>query len=303
MEPRNSLLREAWMTATRAAERADVRIEDVHDPATATEAAALFDRVWGREVGVASILAPEALTAIAHAGGQVTVARDVSGSLVGATAAFVGWDTGTVFLHSHVTGVDAGREARGIGRALKWYQRAWCLDRDIEVVRWTFDPAIRRNAVLNLVHLGARVVAYQQDVYGAVPDARNAAMPTDRLLVAWELAAPRVLAAAAGRAAAPDGAALLRAGAAATLDIGPDGGPTGSPSTSSRRLVRIPPDIESLRSDDPTTAAAWSQALREHLGQPVMAGFRVGGVTRDGWYVLTADRQVAELANDAQGPT
>ena len=292
-------LEEARMTAAAAATRAGVRISDVHDPTTAGRAAALFDRVWGRSADAASILAPEALLAIAHAGGQVTVARDDDDELVGATAAFVGLDDGVVLLHSHVTGVDAGNERRGVARALKWYQRAWCLQRGIGLVRWTFDPAIRRNAVINLIHLGAGVAGYEHDVYGSMPDARNASLPTDRLVIAWDLTAPRVRAAAAGRAAAPDADALRRTGAEATLDIGPDGGPVVAASSASRRLVRIPEDIESLRAADIDTAAAWSTALREHLGDPIRAGFRVSGFTRDGWYVLTADQRIAELKDDA----
>lgn len=292
-------LEEAWRTAAAAAERAGVRISDVHDPAAATQAAALFDRVWGRSADAASILAPEALLAIAHAGGQVTIATDDAGDLVGATAAFVGLDDGVVLLHSHVTGVEAATEARGIGRALKWYQRAWCLQRGIGLVRWTFDPAIRRNAVINLIHLGAGIAGYEHDVYGSMPDARNASLPTDRLVVAWDLTAPRVRAAASGRAAAPDADALRRTGAEATLDVGPDGGPVVAASTAARRLVRIPQDIEALRATDIDTAAAWSSALRDHLGEPIRAGFRVSGFTRDGWYVLTGDRRVAELKDDA----
>lgn len=292
-------LEEAWRTAERAAATAGVRITDVHGPAAAAPAAALFDRVWGRSTDAASILAPEALLAIAHAGGQVTTATDAAGDLVGATAAFIGLDDGEVLLHSHVTGVEAGNEGRGVARALKWYQRAWCLQRGIGLVRWTFDPAIRRNAVINLIYLGAGIAGYEHDVYGSMPDARNASLPTDRLVVAWDLTAPRVRGAASGRAAAPDADALRRTGAEATLDIGPDGGPVVATSDAARRLVRIPEDIESLRAADIDTAAAWSTALREHLGEPIRAGFRVSGFTRDGWYVLTADQRVAELKDDA----
>ena len=288
-------LEEARTTAAAAADRAGVQITDVHDPATAAQAARLFDRVWGRSADATSILAPEALLAIAHAGGQVTVARDAHGELIGATAAFVGLDDGVILLHSHVTGVEAAREGRGVGRALKWYQRAWSLQRGIGLVRWTFDPAIRRNAVINLIHLGAGIVGYEHDVYGSMPDSRNASLPTDRLVVAWDLTAPRVRAAAASRAATPDADALRRTGADTTLDIGPDGGPVVATSHAARRLVRIPEDIESLRTTDPDTAAAWSSALREQLGAPIRSGFRVSGFTRDGWYVLTADQRVAEL--------
>jgi hypothetical protein len=38
------------------------------------EVAELFDTVWGRDDSAGTILAPEALTALVHAGGQVSAA-------------------------------------------------------------------------------------------------------------------------------------------------------------------------------------------------------------------------------------
>jgi predicted GNAT superfamily acetyltransferase len=287
--------REAAATAAAAAERAGVHVLPLHAPGAMREVSRLFDEVWGRDPSAGTILAPEALTAIVHAGGQVSGAiRDEH--LVGATAAFLGrHHEGEVFLHSHVTGVQ-GAGGRGVGRALKWHQRAWALERGIGRVRWTFDPLIRRNAVLNLVVLGAQPVAYEHDVYGRMHDARNAGAPTDRLVVDWVLTAPRVLAAAGGRAASPDVDALRRAGAEVLLAVGEDGGPAVTDTPAARQLVQVPTDIEGLRADDPELATAWATAVRATLGERLDAGFRISGCTRDGWYVLTADRGTEELA-------
>jgi predicted GNAT superfamily acetyltransferase len=290
----DDLLAEARATAATVADRAGVRIVEVHDHQLAAEVAALLDRVWGRDAGAASILAPEALTALAHAGSQVSAAFD-GDQLVGATAAFLGTDGTRTWSHSHVTGVDAHAGGRGVGTALKWHQRAWCLERSIDEVRWTFDPAIRRNAVLNLVVLGAQVDAYQHDVYGSMPDARNAGLPTDRLRVRWSLHAPRVLAAASGRAAAPDVDALRRAGAEAALEVDADGAPALRDTTAPRRLVAIPEDIEAIRARDRQLAGSWADALRATLGRLLDDGWRVTGATRDGWYVLTSGDGLAEL--------
>lgn len=257
--------------------------------------AALFDRIWGREGRAASLMPPETLTALAHAGGQISAAyRD--DQLVGATAAFIGLgDDGKVFLHSHVTGVLPGAAGRGVGRALKWHQRAWCLARQIERVQWTFDPLVRRNAVFNLVVLGARAVAYLEDVYGRVDDAINAGGPTDRLLVEWKLTAPRVQAAAEGRSAAPDADSLRQVGARTVLEVGDAETPIRSTSNAPQQLVQIPDDIEALRGRDPELAAAWSAAVRAALGGALAGGHHITGVTRDGWYVVGADRQLREL--------
>jgi predicted GNAT superfamily acetyltransferase len=289
--------KEADATATAAADRAGVRTVPLHTPGAMREVAELFDTVWGRDDSAGTILAPEALTALVHAGGQVSAALGADDDLLGATAAFIGLaEDGEVFLHSHVTGVTAAAENRGVGRALKWHQRAWALERGIGRVRWTFDPLIRRNAVFNLLVLGAHAVSYHEDVYGRMHDARNAGAPTDRLVVDWDLAAPRVRAAASGRAAAPDVQALRRAGAEELLSIDPEGAPRVSPTASPRQLVQVPDDIETLRARDPDLAAAWATAVRTTLGDQVRAGYRVSGFTREGWYVLTADRGTEELA-------
>jgi predicted GNAT superfamily acetyltransferase len=288
--------REAAATAAAAAARAGVHVLPLHAPGAMREVSRLLDGVWGRDPSAGTILASETLTAIVHAGGQVSAAlRD--DRLVGATAAFIGrTDDGEVFLHSHVTGVVAGAEGSGVGRALKWHQRAWALQRDIGRVRWTFDPLIRRNAVLNLVVLGAQVGDYLEDAYGRMHDTRNAGGPTDRLVVDWVLTAPRVQAAAAGRAAEPDVHALRRAGAEDLLRAGADGGPELTTAVGPRQLVQVPADIERLRGRDPEMAAAWAASVRGSLGERVRAGYRVSGCTREGWYVLTADRTTEELA-------
>jgi predicted GNAT superfamily acetyltransferase len=293
----DALIDESLATAEVAAEHAGVTLDEVHGHTTARAVSELLDTVWGRSTAAGAVLAREALTAMTHAGCQVTTAwRD--GDLVGATAALLGrdHDTGEVFLHSHVTGVHPSAQGSGIGRALKWHQRAWCLTRGIAEVRWTYDPLIRRNAVLNLVLLGAHAASYERDVYGPMDDARNAGLPTDRVVAVWTLDAPRTCAAAAGRAAAPDVDALLRAGAEPLLQVGDDDNPVLTPTDAARRLVQIPADVEAIRARDRDLAGAWADAVRASLGEAMRGGSRVSGVTRDGWYVLAPPAGVTELA-------
>ena len=297
-DPPTDLEAEAVDTATRASAAAGLEIRDVTDPEVARATSALFDRVWGRDASAGTILAAEALLAIAHAGGQVSVGRDAGGEVVAATAAVLGRDhaVGQVFLHSHVTGVVAEAAGRGAGKAMKWYQRAWALQRGIDEVRWTFDPLVRRNVVLNLAVLGAGAAGYLVDRYGAMADARNRGLPTDRLEARWELGAPRVRAAASGRVATPDIEALRSAGAQVALEVGAYGEPLLHTTSAPRRLVRIPADIEALRTSDHATASAWAEAIRVTLRPALDAGGRITGVTRDGWYVLADRGGVAELA-------
>jgi predicted GNAT superfamily acetyltransferase len=293
---------DAVVVADAAATTARVRIGDVHDTAGFTAVSRLFDTVWGRPGEAGAVLGSEALAAIAHAGGQVSAAvRD--DEVVGATAAFLGrTDDGRLFLHSHVTGVVDHAIAGGVGGALKWYQRAWCLRRGLDEVRWTFDPLIRRNVVFNLVRLGAQIDGYLEDAYGRMPDVRNAGLPTDRCVARWALRSPRVLAAAAGRTATPDVDALRRSGAEVVLDELADGSPHVTVSSAPRRLVRVPEDVERLRVTDPDLALAWSVAVRATLGTALAEGGRVGGATRDGWLVVATGGGVTELRDAPARP-
>lgn len=285
-------------TAVTAARTAGVVIIDGQDldHAELSELADLFGHVWGRDVAVmGSIVSGEILWACSHVGSPVAAAY-ADGELVGGTVGFAGVHGGTVRVHSHLAGVLPSVAGRGIGRALKWHQRAWCLDHGIGTVEWTFDPLVRRNAVINLVHLGAKPVDFLPNLYGAMVDERNAGLDTDRFLVRWELDDARVVQAASGRHAEPRVEGLRRAGAVVVLDVDEHDQPVTTPSDAPRQLARIPADIEAIRAHDPDRAAAWGAALRQTLGRGLAEGMRVTGITRDGWYVLARVGGVTEMA-------
>ena len=110
------------------------------------------------------------LQALDHAGNTVLIAVPTVGVAMpepplGATLGFLGW-SGGLHLHSHMNAVDPAARGRGIGVALKLRQRAVCLAHGVDEMRWTYDPLIRRNARMNLVRLGAEVVAFLPDFYG-----------------------------------------------------------------------------------------------------------------------------------------
>lgn len=284
---------EARAAAAAAAAAAGVRVGDVHSHDHLVAVSRLFDTVWGRDPDAGGIMSTELLHAMEHAGCQVTGAF-AGDELVGATAAIVGLEDGTPFLHSHITGLSPASQLRGIGWALKQYQRAWCLERGLRQVRWTFDPLVRRNAVFNLVKLGARPVAWLDDAYGPMPDRLNAGLPTDRFLAQWDLTEARVAHAATGTFAEPRLEGLRRAGAVEILRDD-DGEPVRVEGNGPRLLAQVPADIEAIRSDDPDRARRWTAAMRETVGAAMRGDHRVTGVTRDGWYVLTRDEQVEEL--------
>jgi predicted GNAT superfamily acetyltransferase len=195
-------------------------------------------------------------------------------------------------MHSHVAGVAESARGRNVGFALKLHQRAWAMQHGIRAVTWTFDPLVRRNAYFNLVKLGARPSEYLVDFYGDMDDAVNGGQGSDRLLVAWDLASPRVRQACAGDRVDPDPALLDRAMTA--LAETESGGPMAEPARSlgaGTLLVQVPADIEALRRTDPALARDWRLAVRDVLGELMAGGADVTGFAKTRGYVVERARR------------
>ncbi len=230
------------------------------------------------------------LRALSHAGAYVAAAYadgpDSDGTVVGGSVGLFAADGS---LHSHISGVRSGLQGRSVGRALKLDQRAWCLDRGIGSVTWTFDPLVRRNAWFNLSKLGAICDEYLPDFYGSMRDGVNAGDSSDRLYARWDLMSRRAVDAAAGAFTEPDADALRASGAHVLLDA-VDGRPVALEAYApgpEMLLVGTPADVVDLRGRDLPLAAQWRQAVRDALGAAVVDGYRATGMTRSGYYVLT----------------
>ena len=150
----------------------------------------------GVRVGVALAVAEGTRVSTACGGSGVRVGRAVR-VLVGACVAFFG-SSGRQDLHSHLAVVAPTERSSGIGWALKVSQRAWAMEQGVARIQWTYDPLESRNAYVNLAKLAAQPVEYLENFYGDHGDGTESVFPTDRLLVSWELGAPRVAAASRG---------------------------------------------------------------------------------------------------------
>lgn len=162
----------------------DIRAVEAIDELDAVEV--LFSTIWSTGPERPPINR-EVLRAFAHSGCYVAAAFE-GDAMVAASAGFLGRSgDDELHLHSHITGVLPAAQGRHVGLALKLHQRAWCLERGIEVVTWTFDPLVRRNAWFNLHLLGADVVELVPDFYGAMTDGINAGSASDRFVARWSL--------------------------------------------------------------------------------------------------------------------
>jgi predicted GNAT superfamily acetyltransferase len=254
----------------------DVTIRELSSLEDVQAMAALLERIWSEP----RILTPELLRALATHGNLV-IGAFIGSQLVGAQMAFLGLEEGRPILHSHVTGVASEAQHRGIGFLLKLAQRDWALSRGIDVVTWTFDPMIARNAYFNIRKLGAFGSRFLRDFYGPMDDAFNAGERSDRLEARWELGQARVETALSGGGSEPSAA-----GAVAILDE-QDGEPRmHTEREGDRLLVRMPSDYLALREKDLTAARAWRDAVADALEEAFRRGFRATGFVRDGGYLL-----------------
>ena len=245
----------------------------------------LFAAVWGRPTDDPP-LSSDILRAFAHSGNYVAGAFAES-RLIGG---LVGWLGGApphhLHMHSHILGVLPDTEARGVGFDLKQHQRRWCLARHVNIMEWTTDPLVRRNAYFNLSKLGAEAPEYLVNFYGEMRDGINVSEQSDRLLIRWRLDSQRVEAAAAGLASEPDVEKLRDWGSHAILAVGPEVEPVAAESEARVLLCQVPPDIVVLRASDPELAHQWRLAVRKALGGSLARGYAITGATRSGWYVL-----------------
>jgi predicted GNAT superfamily acetyltransferase len=172
----------------------------------------------------------------------------------------------------------------GLGYALKTLQAAVALAAGFELVSWTVDPLRAANARLNFERLGACCDEYVEDLYGSdFAAGLYGGMPSDRLLVRWEIAGARV------------SRRLLHG----YQPLSPDalrGLPDYVPGIGAERTrLPIPSDIDTLLARDPRAALDWRYRLRFALENAFADGYAITGFagTRKasvGYYLLERGR-------------
>lgn len=272
----------------------EIRIRPARERADFDACCLLQRAVWGlADIDITSSIQ---LIATQHAGGSVLLAETPEGQAVGFAYAFPALRGGVPHLHSDMLAVLSEQRRHGIGARLKWAQRDDALARGLPFITWTFDPLQARNASLNLQRLGAYAAEFLENFYGITSASLHHGLPTDRLLVRWELSAPHVVerAAATGslKAVAPPAFPRIndvkwQAGWAVSseprLDLG-----------DAALLLEIPPEFDVIHQAAPRVAADWHdkvrRALRCYFGRGYVASdfapTEEGGRRRP-FYVLT----------------
>jgi len=226
-------------------------------------------------------------------GGIVAGAFGPDGRMDGFVFGLTGVRDGKLAHWSHMLAVRDDIRGSGLGQELKWYQRGLLLKRRVDVMFWTFDPLVSRNAHLNLNRLGAEIHAYVPDYYGADTDSElHSGLGTDRFIVIWHLRGARTRKAQAGRPVT-DYSRYTAAPVVDTITVAGIGSIPEERELPSDPAVRIevPPDIQQVKKNDPGIAWQWRAVTRRAFLYYLGKGYQVEGIYRDGdgrsFYILT----------------
>jgi len=253
----------------------DVRIRRARDRADYEACVRLQREVW--RLADVEITSAIQLVATTWAGGLLHLAETAEGEPVGFAYAFPALRGGAPHLHSDMVAVRPEYQKRGVGVRLKWAQRANALEAGVTLITWTYDPMQALNANLNLRRLGAVGAEFLQDFYGLTTSALHHGLPTDRLLVRWELNAPRV------RQRAAEGELPRSVPAPVLPRINEVKWQAGWPVSSDPRLdleapellLEVPPEWNVLCQAAPRVAAVWQDKVRRafqaYLGRGYVA--------------------------------
>lgn len=268
---------EAWERALEAASAAGVTLRPLTTLEDADRILSVMIATWGQH----QLLPREMIRALGESGNVPYGAFD-GDALIGYVLGWAGVDLDEgLHLHSHMLASLPERRHRGVGYALKLAQRAMCLERGIEVVRWTFDPLVARNAHLNLAKLGAVADRFMPNFYGEMTDTLNRGERSDRLVVRWDLHVE-----APGPAAERGVEVLGRTG-----DDPPAPVPVDDVTLDvDAAMIRIPRDYHDLRDRDRELASRWRKASASAFAACFDAGLVVTGFAADTTYVLSRPR-------------
>ena len=222
---------------------------------------------WGRDF---NDVVPASIQLVSQKlGGVAAGAFDHKGRMVGFVYGMTGVEDGRIVHWSDMLAVRPEYRNAGIGRRLKEHQRRAVARLGGDVIYWTFDPLVARNAYLNFCVFGVRAVEYVRDMYGANTGSElHRGIGTDRLIVAWPVKKT---------AAAKRKAEIAKARKPQKHEL----------------FVDLPRDVEAILKLDPPTAVKWRESVRSGLETALKQGYRIDGVRIDDQgarYVLNPER-------------
>lgn len=252
-------------------------VRELATPREFFETTSVSKAAWGfaeRDVSPTSDL-----VAATHAGG-LTAGAFEGRKMLGFVHGIPRTNRGEPCQHSHLLAVRPDAQGRGLATRLKLFQRAWCLERGIRLVTWTYDPFFLKNAKLNIGRLRGTVRALLPDFYGHMGGI-YAGLPTDRFEVDWRLDDPLVEGAARGEGPPREGhSEVSEATLSGTIPLAP------------RVLLPFLADAPRVYRTDPKRSLAARTRFRRLVTALFAKGWVVTDVTvRDGEPAYVLDRR------------
>jgi predicted GNAT superfamily acetyltransferase len=163
-----------------------VTIRDLTTLEEYSQCVELQEETWGRGF---SERVPGAILRVSQKIGGVTAgAFDPTGRMIGFVFGMTGIRDGRPAHWSDMLAVRPEARGQHIGDRLKHYQREQVRALGVDVMLWTCDPLVARNAHFNINRLGARPAEYVENMYGDnTGSTLHGALPTDRFVIAWDL--------------------------------------------------------------------------------------------------------------------
>lgn len=220
------------------------------------------------------------LISAAHNGGVLLGAYD-GPDLVGFVYGYLGMSGAKLYLFSQRMGVLPGYQNQGIGMKLKLAQRDQMLRKGIDLIVWTYDPLLGKNAALNIEKLGGIVRHYARDIYGAVNNPLQVGLSTDRFLLEWELMSDRVRERIRRTTPRPWADEWLEN--YNVVNYASWEGDLPRPMASDLELddesllVQIPPDLNAIKKVDLGVARGWRESTRDIFETYFRRGYVVRG--------------------------
>lgn len=246
-------------------------IEDLED---INAVVSLQADIWGQDV-VSPL--PQLVASIHHGG--VIIGAFSEEKLIGFCYGFAGFQNGEHYLISHMAAIRPEYQNAGIGFQLKAKQREWAISFGYRKIVWTYDPLEVRNGFFNLCKLGAYSRTYLSAYYGEMPDKLNKGLPSDRLLIEWDICSNRVEKAINGQGPPNRGLdykTLLQTEGEYPLRV--DG---NIDERQNGYLVPVPFNIQTIKQTNLDAARAWRYALREVLSEAISKDFVLSGVKKE----------------------
>ncbi len=225
------------------------------------------------------------LISSAHNGGVLLGAYDGT-DLIGFVYGYLGMSGAKLYLFSQRMGVLPSYQSMGIGMKLKLAQRDQMLRKGIDLIVWTYDPLLGKNATLNIEKLGGIVRHYARDIYGAVNNPLQIGLSTDRFLLEWELMSDRVRTRIRSTAPRPRAETWLKENNHRFINYAAWEGNLPRPMAMDLELdddillVQNPPDLNVIKKVDLSIARGWRESTRDIFETYFRRGYVITGFAR-----------------------